>query len=95
MEQLDKYHQAVADSKVSADDAAVKAAVDELLAKHAAENMNDEVYRFIFNSIDRTTLNSTDSPASVARFTDRVNAFENEYPDLPPVAAICVYPNMV
>ncbi|MDE5971397.1 MAG: deoxyribose-phosphate aldolase [Muribaculaceae bacterium] len=95
MEQLDKYHQAVADSKVSADDAAVKAAVDELLAKHAAENMNDEVYRFIFNSIDLTTLNSTDSPASVARFTDRVNAFENEYPDLPPVAAICVYPNMV
>ncbi|MDE5900863.1 MAG: deoxyribose-phosphate aldolase [Muribaculaceae bacterium] len=95
MEQIDKYHQAVADSKVSADDAAVKAAVDDLLAKHTAENMNDEVYRFIFNCIDLTTLNSTDSPASVARFTDRVNAFENEYPDLPPVAAICVYPNMV
>lgn len=95
MEQIDKYHQAVADSRVSADDAAVKAAVDDLLAKHTAENMNDEVYRFIFNCIDLTTLNSTDSPASVARFTDRVNAFENEYPDLPPVAAICVYPNMV
>lgn len=95
MEQLDKYHQVVADSKVTVDDAAVKAAVENLLAKHTAENMTDEVYRFIFNCIDLTTLNSTDSPASVARFTDRVNAFENEYPELPPVAAICVYPNMV
>ena len=38
-------------------------------------------------------MRSTDSPASVAAFTERVNAFEEEYPHLKNVAAICVFPN--
>ena len=38
------------------------------------------------------TLKTTDSEESVLRFTERVNAFDNEYPDLPHVATICVYP---
>ena len=71
----------------------MKAAVDELLAKHADENRNADVYKFCFNCIDLTTLNSTDSPRSVAEFTERVNAFDEEHPELPPVAGICVYPN--
>ncbi|MDE7388711.1 MAG: deoxyribose-phosphate aldolase [Muribaculaceae bacterium] len=95
METIDKYHQAVIDSAVTSDDAAVAAAVEEIISKHAAENHTDEVYKFLFNCIDLTTLNATDSPRSVAEFTERVNAFENEYPELPSVAAICVYPNMV
>ena len=31
----------------------------------------------------------------MAKFTERVNSFEEDYGDLPPVAAICVYPNFV
>ncbi|MCM1316990.1 MAG: deoxyribose-phosphate aldolase [Bacteroides sp.] len=91
--ETDKYQDAIAKSKVITDDAAVKAAVDELLAKHADENRNADVYKFCFNCIDLTTLNSTDSPRSVAEFTERVNAFDEEHPELPPVAGICVYPN--
>lgn len=89
----DKYHQAIIDSNVVADDAAVKAATEKILDEHLAENMNKEVYRFLFNSIDLTTLRSTDSPRSVADFTERVNSFETDHPELPNVAAICVYPN--
>lgn len=92
---MDKYHQAVADSKVTASDAGVKAAVDKILADHLQENMNKDVFKTIFNCIDLTTLTSTDSPQSVARFTERVNAFDEQYPQLPNVAAICVYPNFV
>jgi deoxyribose-phosphate aldolase len=88
----DKYHEQVSKSKVTTDDAAVKAAVEAILAKRE-ENRNPEVLKKIFNCIDLTTLNATDSPQSVARFTERVNEFESTYPDLPPVAAICVYPN--
>ena len=55
--------------------------------------MNQDVYRFLFNTIDLTTLNSTDSNQSVAAFVERVNAFDEEYPQLKNVAAICVYPN--
>jgi deoxyribose-phosphate aldolase len=89
----DKYHQAIIDSQVSTDDAAVKAAVDKIIADNLKENMKPEVYKFLFNCIDLTTLRSTDSPRSVADFTERVNQFDNEHPDMPNVAAICVYPN--
>lgn len=89
----DKYHQAIAESKVTEDDAAVKAAVDKILAENLKENMNEEVYKFLFNCIDLTTLRSTDSPRSVADFVERVNDFDNEHPEMKNVAAICVYPN--
>lgn len=89
----DKYHDTVAKSQVTTDDAAVKAAVEKILAEHLQENMNQDVYRLCFNCIDLTTLKTTDSPQSVANFTERVNAFDEEYPQLPNVAAICVYPN--
>lgn len=89
----DKYHEAIAKSRVITDDAAVAAAVEKILAKHSEENNNQEVYKFLFSTIDLTTLKATDSPRSVADFTERVNAFDEEYPMLPNVAAICVYPN--
>lgn len=89
----DKYHDTVASSAVTEDDAQVKAAVEKILAEHLEENKNQEVYRFLFNTIDLTTLKSTDSPQSVAQFVERVNAFDEEHPELPNVAAVCVYPN--
>ena len=89
----DKYTKAIADSKVTEDDAQVAAAVKKIIDEHFDENNNKEVYKFLFNTIDLTTLKSTDSPQSVAAFTERVNAFDEQYPDMPNVAAICVYPN--
>jgi deoxyribose-phosphate aldolase len=88
----DKYQEAISASKVTEDDAAVKAAVAEILEKHFDENNNTEVHKFLFNTIDLTTLKSTDSNQSVANFVERVNAFDEEYPQLKNVAAICVYP---
>ena len=43
-------------------------------------------------SIELTTLKTTDSDTSILAFTERVNEFDNQYPDLPHVATICVYP---
>lgn len=88
-----KYQEAIDASKVITDDAEVTQAVEKIIAGHLDENMNTEVYKFLFNTIDLTTLRSTDSPSSVAAFTERVNAFDEEYPHLKNVAAICVYPN--
>lgn len=89
----DKYHDTVAKSRVTTSDEEVAANVAKILADELEENRNIEVFKKLFNSIDLTTLNATDSPVSVARFTERVNDFENEHGDLPNVAAICVYPN--
>lgn len=89
----DKYNDAIKASNVTTDDARVAADVKKILDEHLAENMNTDVYKFLFNTIDLTTLKATDSPSSVARFTEAVNNFEELYPELPNVAAICVYPN--
>lgn len=90
---VDKYHEAINASTVVSNDDAVKAAVQKILDEHLAENLNIDVYKFLFNTIDLTTLKSTDSPQSVAKFVERVNDFDNEHPELKNVAAICVYPN--
>lgn len=89
----DKYHDTVSASKVVTDDAAVAASVEKIIREHVGENMNADVYRKLLSCIDLTTLSSSDSPQSVSDFVERVNAFDNEHPDLPNVAAICVYPN--
>lgn len=88
----DKYHDTVAKSNVLTDDEKVKSEVAKILAEEMDANRTQEVYRLLFNCIDLTTLTATDSPQSVARFTERVNEFEQQHGELPPVAAICVYP---
>ena len=90
MEQ-NKYQQAIESSKVCIDDATVKSEVEALLEKHCAENTSKDVYKFLLNSIDLTTLSTDDSERSVAAFTRKVNDFETNYPAYPNVAAICVY----
>ena len=89
----DKYHDTVSASAVTTDDNEVKAAVEKIISEHLSENMNQDVYKFLFNCIDLTTLSTTDSPQSVADFVENVNAFDNDHPELKNVAAICVYPN--
>lgn len=89
---MNKYQEAIAASKVITDDEAVRNEVTKILEK-SSENMTPEVYKFLFNSIDLTTLSSEDSVKSVARFTERVNDFDNDYPQYGHVAAICVYSN--
>ncbi|WP_455591785.1 deoxyribose-phosphate aldolase [Bacteroides sp.] len=88
-----KYEAALAKYNTGLNDADIQAKVAELIEKKVAENNTEEVKKFLFNCIDLTTLNTTDSDMSVMSFTDKVNKFDNEYPDLKNVAAICVYPN--
>lgn len=90
---LDKYDSAIASSNVTDDDAAVAEAVNKILNEHFAENNNPDVFKTCLGCVDLTTLKSTDSAESVARFTAGVNDFEEQFPSLPHVAAICVYPN--
>lgn len=71
--------------------------ISELAKKYtslAAELDVPETSRLAFSCIDLTTLNATDTVAGVAAFTQKVNQFKLQFPGLPNVAAICVYPNM-
>ncbi len=73
-------------------DADVKDAVKKIIMEKVPENDNLEVKKFLMGSVELTTLKTTDSDESVMAFTERVNKFDEEYPTLPHVATICVYP---
>lgn len=87
-----KYEDALRKYNTNLDDAAVREAVRKIIAEKEPENDTMDVKKFLFGSIELTTLKTTDSDTSVLAFTERVNDFDNEYPDLPHVATICVYP---
>ena len=87
-----KYEEALAKYNTNIDDQEVRDAVRKIIAEKVPENDNMDVKRFLFGSIELTTLKTTDSDTSILAFTERVNDFDNEYPDLPHVATICVYP---
>lgn len=89
---MDRYEEAIKASNVIEDDARVAAEVAKIVEK-ASENSSPEVYKFLLNSIDLTTLSTEDSVKSVAAFTQRVNDFDNDYPQYGNVAAICTYSN--
>ena len=84
-EALKKYNLDITDEEV-------KAAVQKLIAEKVPENDTQEVKKFLMGSVELTTLKTTDSETSVMAFTEKVNQFDEAYPNLPHVATICVYP---
>ena len=94
LSQSNKYDMALGKYNTALKDDEIAAKTKHLLDKYAAENNTLDVKKFLFNCIDLTTLKCTDSEESVMEFTKRINAFDDEHPDLKNVAAICVYPNM-
>ncbi len=88
-----KYLAAINGSNVTEDDAKVKAEVQKIIEEHAAENNTAQVQEFLLNTVDLTTLSTTDSERSVAAFTQKVNDYWRNYPDLKNVAGVCVYSN--
>ena len=89
---ISKIEEALGKYNLNIDDAQVKEAVKQIIAEKVPENDTMEVKKFLFGSIELTTLKTTDSEESVLAFTERVNDFDAQYPDLPHVATICVYP---
>ena len=92
MAELSKYEQALAKYNCDLDDQQVADAVKIIIAEKVHENDTLDVKKFLFGSIELTTLKTTDSDESVMAFTERVNQFDEQYGNLPHVATICVYP---
>lgn len=88
-----KYELALAKYNTNLNDADIANKVAKLIAEKAPENNTEEIKKLLFHCIDLTTLNTTDSDESVMNFTKKVNLFDEQFPDLDNVAAICVYPN--
>ncbi len=91
-DEVTKYEKALQQYNTELDDAQVQQAVKTIIAEKTLANDTPEVKKFLFGSIELTTLSTTDSDTSVMAFVDRINRFDSAYPQLPHVAAVCVYP---
>lgn len=91
-DKVSKYEKTLQLYNTELDEAQVQQAVKTIIAEKTLANDTPEVKKFLFGSIELTTLSTTDSDTSVMAFVDRVNRFESAYPQLPHVAAVCVYP---
>ncbi|MBR6130155.1 MAG: deoxyribose-phosphate aldolase [Bacteroidaceae bacterium] len=87
-----KYDQMLSQYNTALNDSEVAAKVAEIIEKKVPENDTLAVKKFLMGSVELTTLKTTDSEESVLAFTEKVNKFEDAYPELPHVATICVYP---
>ena len=92
VDEVSKYEKTLQLYNTELDEAQVQQAVKTIIAEKTLANDTPEVKKFLFGSIELTTLSTTDSDTSVMAFVDRVNRFESAYPQLPHVAAVCVYP---
>jgi deoxyribose-phosphate aldolase len=88
-----KYEEALSLYNTRIDDAEIASKVSQLIEKDITQNDTVEVKKLLFNCIDLTTLKSEDNDKSIMDFVEKVNLFDNDYPDLKNVASICVYPN--
>ncbi|MBQ4276783.1 MAG: deoxyribose-phosphate aldolase [Bacteroidaceae bacterium] len=87
-----KVQQAFGKYNLELDDEQVKREVAALIANHLEENNTVDVKKFLLNSVELTTLKTDDSEDSVMRFVEKVNKFDDVYPELGHVATVCVYP---
>lgn len=91
---MNKYEEALRNFEPYLQEEEVQRKTKEILEKWG-ENNTSEVLKFLYSCIDLTSLNTEDSKESIWRFTEDVNDFEGSRPNVPNVAAICVYPNFV
>lgn len=89
---MNKYEEALSKYNTELNDEEVRAAVRKIITEKVHENDTPEVKKFLMGSVELTSLKTTDSEESILAFTERVNQFDEAYPDLPHVATICVYP---
>ena len=65
----------------------------EIIAANLENVGSEQVYKDCFSMMDLTTLKTDDTPASVEKLVNKVNAFNELYPEWPLPASVCVYSN--
>ncbi len=84
--QLDEYNTVVSRDFVEGEVETIVREQEEILAEDIA------IIEKLFSCIDLTSLNTSDSRSGIGKFIKKVNEFPQHYPELPSVAAVCLYP---
>ena len=76
-----------------------KVGVEERCARFQTRSIKNAAkmqgLKMVLNMIDLTTLEGKDTPGKVKQMCYKAQHLHDSYPDLPKVAAVCVYPSMV
>ena len=76
-----------------------KVGVEERVARFQSRSIKNDSkmqgLHMVLNMIDLTTLEGKDTPGKVRQMCFKAAHLHDSYPDLPTVAAVCVYPSMV
>lgn len=91
-EELSKYDEALRRYDTNLKDEEVSAAVNAIIKEKVKGNCTPEVKKFLFGSVELTSLHTTDNEESILAMIEKVNKFAHEYPALPHVATVCTYP---
>jgi deoxyribose-phosphate aldolase len=94
--QINRYKETFNKFSSLPSDKDVSLIVNSLLDAHFGENFTTDVLKLIHGCIDLTMLTSIDTKESVWAMVDNVvNNYEGKRPDVPNIAAVCVYPLFV
>lgn len=93
IQELSIYDQALAKYNTDIKDEDIKATVEEIIANKVAENDTVEVKKFLFGSVELTSLNTTDTEEKILAMVEKVNSFAHDYSDMPHVATVVTYPS--
>ncbi len=88
----DRYNQMLSMYNTNLDDEEVRQKTRGFIEDFAPANDTEAVRKFLFGSIELTSLKPTDSEETILELTEKVNRFAHDFPHLPHVATICVYP---
>jgi len=89
---MTKLYQKLSKMNLSAEEIKNGVATDSL----PPENFNrTDALKSVFSFLDLTSLNSTDYPEQIRKFTGKAADFKKHFPDMKSVAAVCVFPNFV
>ena len=67
----------------------------EGITERSKELKDKTIFRKIFSLIDLTSLDVSDTDEKIGKLVDKVNSLSQKFPELPNIAAICVYPVFV
>ena len=81
--------------KYSIDQVGVAGRVQRLFSRSIKKESKMQALRLALSMIDLTTLEGKDSPGKVKQLCYKAAHLHDQFPNLPKVAAVCVYPNMV
>ncbi|MCD7932966.1 MAG: deoxyribose-phosphate aldolase [Tannerellaceae bacterium] len=92
---MDRYQEAFGKFEAAGSLEQISEKVNKLLEKEEKNNFTADNLKLLYSSLDLTSLSAMDTRDHIWKLVDRVNDFEGSNPDIPNVAAICVYPVFV